>query len=139
MKLDRARPKRELINITPLIDVVFILLVFFMLAGAIEPEDPFAVAPPASVSEERGDIQDFVVLVSENGEVALDDRPLERDELTGAVRAALEAQPGALIQLKPDGGADALTIIEIMEEIREAGAEYIVLLTVGRGEIGGGG
>jgi biopolymer transport protein ExbD len=132
MKLARRKPQRELVNITPLIDVVFILLVFFMLAGAIEPSEPFPLAPAASTSEIRGDVQDFVVLIDEDGRVALDDQELSRDALTDAVRAALTSRPGALIQVKPDAEAEAVTVIEVMEEIRDAGASYIVLLTVGR-------
>ena len=139
MKLERHKPERELVNITPLIDVVFILLVFFMLAGAIEPSEPFPLAPAASSSEIRGDVQDFVVLVDSRGRVALDDRELNRDELTQAVNDALTARPGALIQLKPDTDADAVTVIEVMEEIRDAGASYIVLRTIGHAEVEDGG
>ena len=132
MKIERPKQNRELVNITPLIDVVFILLVFFMLAGTVEPTEPFTVAPAATDSEIRGDVQDFVVLVDADGRVALDDRELVRDELAEAVREALYSEPGALIQLKPDAGADAVTVIKVMEEIRDAGAQYIVLLTVGK-------
>lgn len=139
MKLNRDKPDQELVNITPLIDVVFILLVFFMLAGAIEPSEPFPLAPAASSSEIRGDIQDFVVLVDADGRIALDERVLSPDELSDAVRAALTSRPGALIQLKPDADADAVTVIKVMEEIRDAGASYIVLLTVGRATMEGGG
>ncbi len=138
MRLERRKPERELVNITPLIDVVFILLVFFMLAGAIEPAEPFPLAPAASSSEIRGDVQDFVVLVDADGRIALDDRALSRDELVTAVREALTNRPGALIQLKPDAEAEAVTVIRIMEEIRDAGAAYIVLLTVGRPSVGEG-
>lgn len=137
MKIERPKPDRELVNITPLIDVVFILLVFFMLAGAIEPKDAFTIDPAASSSEIRGDIQDFVILVSEDGRIALDDQEISRDELTTVIRAAMIDRPGALIQLKPDGEADAVTVIEVMEEVRNAGAEYLVLLTVGRGDMEG--
>ncbi|WP_299322917.1 biopolymer transporter ExbD [Parasphingopyxis sp.] len=137
MKLDRERPKRELINITPLIDVVFILLVFFMLAGSIEPEDAFPVSPAASVSDIRGDIQDVVILVDEDGRVALGDRAIPTGGLEAAVRKILTNQPDALIQVKPDADADAVALIDIMEDVRSAGAEYIVLLTVGQPEVSG--
>ncbi len=137
MKIERHKPERELVNITPLIDVVFILLVFFMLAGAIEPSEPFPLAPAASSSEIRGDVQDFVVLIDADGRVALDDQELSRDALAEAVRAALTARPGALIQVKPDGEAEAVAVIKVMEDIRDAGASYIVLLTVGRASVAG--
>ena len=84
MKLPREKPERELINITPLIDVVIFLLVFFMLAGSIEPEDAFPVSPVASTSDLRGDIQDLVVLVGEEGEIAVNDQAIERESLAVA-------------------------------------------------------
>ncbi len=135
MKLDRKRPKGDLINITPLIDVVFILLVFFMLAGTIEPKGAFAIDPTTSDSDMRGDIRDFVVLVDENGDVAIDEERIARDTLTERIRTELTTNPAALIQLKPDSHAEASDVIDIMEDIREAGAEYIVLLTVSGGDV----
>ncbi|MEQ8410758.1 MAG: biopolymer transporter ExbD [Erythrobacter sp.] len=137
MRLPREKPKRELINITPLIDVVFILLVFFMLAGSIEPEDAFAVTPTASSSDLRGDVQDLVILVGEEGEIAINDRSVPRDALEGEVRDILTGNPEVLIQLKPDSRAEAKDVIAIMEEIRNGGASYIVLLTVGAGQVAG--
>ncbi|MEO1729664.1 MAG: biopolymer transporter ExbD [Pseudomonadota bacterium] len=137
MKLPREKPQRELINITPLIDVVFILLVFFMLAGSIEPEDAFPVSPAASLSEKRGDIQDLVVLVGQEGEIAINDKTIARGELEPEIRRILTEQPEALIQLKPDAGAKAKEVIAIMEDIRSGGAAYIVLLTVGGAKASG--
>lgn len=133
MRLERPKPERELVNITPLIDVVFILLVFFMLAGSIEPKDPFSVSPATSTAEIRGDVQDFVILIDKKGRIALDDREVPKDELARIVREVMETNPTALIQLKPDAEADAVQVIEVMESIRDAGAQYLVLLTVGRG------
>lgn len=133
MKLQRPKADKELVNITPLIDVVFILLVFFMLAGTIEPKDPFTVAPATSASDIRGDIQDFVILIDSNGRIALDEQEVTREDLAMVVRNALLTNPGALIQIKPDAEVDAIIVIEVLEEIRNAGAEYVVLLTVGRG------
>jgi biopolymer transport protein ExbD len=135
VRLPREKAKRELINITPLIDVVFILLVFFMLAGSIEPKDAFAVTPTASTSDKRGDVQDLVILVGEEGEIAINDRKVARDELEGEVRDILTSRPEVLIQLKPDAGAKAKDVIAIMEDIRSGGASYIVLLTVGAAEV----
>ena len=135
MRLPREKPDRELINITPLIDVVFILLIFFMLAGSIEPEDAFPVDPAASSSEMRGDIQDLVILVSGDGEIAINDRSIAKEALQAEVRAILTRAPETLIQLKPDATAEAKEVIAVMEEIRSGGASYIVMLTVGGAQV----
>ena len=137
MRIPREKPERELINITPLIDVVFILLVFFMLAGSIEPEDAFPVQPAASSSDTRGDIQDLVILIGQGGEIAINDREVPRDDLEEEIRTILTATPDALIQLKPDGTAEAKEVIAVMEDIRNGGASYIVLLTVGAAQVAG--
>jgi len=63
MKFTRPRERDELINLTPLIDMVFILLVFFMLAGAIRPTDAFPVDLATSASRTFGDERDLVILV----------------------------------------------------------------------------
>ena len=136
MKIPRRKHKGELVSITPLIDVVFILLVFFMLAGAIEPSEPFDLAPPKTSAELRGDTQDYVVLISEAGSIALDDRVIPQHMVAAEIDAALTQRPGALIQLKPDADTEADLVIEVMEAIREGGADYIVLLTVAEDEAG---
>jgi biopolymer transport protein ExbD len=135
VKLPRERKRGELINITPLIDVVFILLVFFMLAGSIEPEDAFPVRPAATDSDLRGDVQDLVILVGEEGEIAVGDRPVPRAGLEAEIRRLLADKPDLLIQLKPDARAEASEVIAIMEDIRNGGAGYIVLLTVGAAQV----
>lgn len=130
---DRTK-KKSLINITPLIDVVFILLVFFMLAGSIEKPDPLDVAPPISESELMSDIEDVSILIDADGAVAFQDREMASDdELVRTATVWFAARPGSSIQLKADADAEAARVIKVMEVLREAGAQYLVLLTVGGG------
>jgi len=127
--------KRDLVNITPLIDVVFILLVFFMLAGAIDRPEVIEIQPPTSESEVAGDIEDVVILVGKDGSLAFQGQPIPDD--ASLVRTAtiwFAAQPDSSIQLKADADAEAARVIEVMELLRQAGAQYLVLLTVGGGE-----
>lgn len=133
MRFRRQRSSAELINLTPLIDVVFQLLVFFMLAGAIRPNDAFPVNISVSRSPTFGDAREAVVLVRADGMVGLNDRELSRPELLQAVSRLLQENPGALVQVKADAETDANVVIEVMEELREAGVGYLVLLTRGAG------
>jgi biopolymer transport protein ExbD len=136
MKIVGARPKRELVNVTPLIDVVFILLVFFMLAGSIERPPVISVDPPRSQSELSGDVEDVVILVGRDGSVAFQDRVAPDDgALMRTAAVWFAARPDSSIQLKADANADATRVIEVMELLREAGARYLVLVTVGGGQV----
>lgn len=129
MRITRPRPEKELVNLTPLIDVVFNLLIFFMLTGTMTAAEILKVDPVSSTSRMRGNVEDSVILVDARGRVALDERMIPPDQISTVVRNLLTANPKALIQLKPDGKADAAGVIDIMEKIRAGGAEYIVLLT----------
>lgn len=132
MRFVQQRPPRELVNITPLIDVVFILLVFFMLAGAIERPEVVDVAPPVSESKLEGDVEDVVILIGKDGTVVFQGQPMRNDaDLVRTATVWFAVRPDSSIQLKADAGADAARVIKVMELLREAGALYLVLVTVG--------
>ncbi len=133
MKLERHKEEEDLVNMTPLIDVVFILLIFFMLAGAIKRPPVVPVEPPKSTAEEEGDEGSVVILIGSNGELAFDGRPLTSDaDLLSTISFYLTFQPNTEVQLKADAAVDAARVIAVMELLREAGARSLVLLTVGQ-------
>ncbi len=132
MNIVRPREKRDLVNITPLIDVVFILLVFFMLAGAIERPETLNITPPQSVSELASAEEDVVILVDADGAVAFQGQLMRSDqELVRTATVWFATRPDSSIQLKADANAEAKRVIQVMELLRGAGAQYLVLLTVG--------
>ena len=134
MKIPRERPKRELVNITPLIDVVFILLVFFMLAGAIERPDPVEVDLAQSTSPDMSDAddeKDFIVTLDAAGAAFIEEERFGDAALRERIAAELAWRPDILLHLRADAETEAVRVIEAMELLREAGAEYVVLITVG--------
>lgn len=133
MKFARPREKPELVQLTALIDCVFILLVFFMLAGSIRPTDAFPVDVAASRAQLFGDEREAVILVRADGAVALGERAMSRPDLLQTIGRLVREEPDALVQLKADGDTEAALVIALMEELREVGVGYIVLLTKGVG------
>lgn len=132
MRIVRPKEDKELVNLTPLIDVVFNLLIFFMLTGSISTAEAFSINPATSTSTMRGNAEETIILVGKDGRLALGTQEITREQLPDIIRETLTANPGALIQLKPDSQADAAGVIDVMEGIRAGGAEYIVLMTVKR-------
>ncbi len=114
----------------PLINVVFLLLIFFLLAGRLAAIDGLGIEPPASTSGATNDGSDLVVGVTEDGGLALDGEVTADGALFDAVAARLADADGTAVQLKADGRAAATLVVAVMHKLRRAGVERLRLLTV---------
>lgn len=131
MKLGVALRRRDTDeNLIPLINIVFLLLVFFMLAGSFTPPEQFEVTPPLSSSRAPVEERALEILLSADGRMAVGARTLDRLALRRLLRNRLSAQPGLRVQVKADGRLAARVVLEVMEVLRQAGVEKLRLLTV---------
>ncbi|PWG63720.1 ExbD/TolR family protein [Spiribacter halobius] len=126
----QARPRNDDERILPLINVVFLLLIFFMIAGQLSATDAFRVEPAESRSEGRPEREDILVLVGADGRLAVDDEEIAPEALVGNLRERLEGQDAVRVRLKADARAAATEVVAIMEQLRSAGVERLQLLTV---------
>ena len=137
MHFPEPRPRNDEERILPLINVVFLLLIFFMLAGRLAASDPFQISPPTSDSEGPAARHEFIVLVGVDGELALDNEVMQAEALKNAVAERMAANQDAKVRLKADSEAAANDVVGVMELLREAGVGRLKLLTVPQGRGGG--
>lgn len=116
-------------HLIPLINIVFLLLIFFMLAGSFVRPDPFAVAPPQALSSASAQASQLVVLLAADGRLAIGEQEVDQQELRRLIGEQLSAQPDLQVQLKADSQLAAQLLIEIMDLLRATGVEKIMLLT----------
>ena len=116
-------------RILPLINVVFLLLIFFMLAGRIATGDRIPVQPPLSQSEARPAGRDLTILVAADGKVALDGQLIPADGLGAAIGGRARNAPDLAVRIKADQAADAVQVVRILGVVRSAGVERAHLLT----------
>ena len=121
-----ARPRNDDDSILPLINVVFLLLIFFMIAGHLTSADPFAIAPPQSESGADPDADRFLILVSRDGRLALNGEVMTED----ALLRALAPDAAGMVRIKADGDVNAVQVIGLMERLRDAGLTQLQLLTI---------
>lgn len=122
-------------RILPLINVVFLLLIFFMLAGSLAAPGRFPVEPPQSASTAAPAGGALTVLIAADGRVALEGRELGPDGLAAALEALKSSgEPPPPVQVKADGQADTAVVIRVLSAIRAAGLPAARLLTVRRAE-----
>ncbi len=126
------------INITPLIDVVFLLLIFFMVSTTFERESEIRVALPEA-SEEQVQARDELILVviDANEQVYIGDQPLA-DAKTATIGAALREQAAGLAEtpvvIRADAAVSHQVVIKVMDAARQSGLVNITFATRVLGE-----
>lgn len=123
----RARREEEEagINITPMLDIVFIMLIFFIVTttfvreAGIHPQRPLA---ETARSLPRGNIH---IAISAEGEVWMERKSLERAHVRGMVEAARLRNPESSVVIIADERAPAGVLQDVMDEVRAAGVTQI--------------
>lgn len=128
----RPAPTEE--RILPLINVVFLLLIFFMLAGSLTVREPFSVTAPTSSSETRPETEPRRLLMGADRRLALDGEELVEAELLAAIAAALATDPQLRLELKADAEVPGNRVVALLEALHAAGLERVSLMTRARQE-----
>jgi len=131
MMLNKPKPKRDdEANLIPLINIVFLLLIFFMLAGSFTQPDLFKVVTPTSSIQQVPEDKTLIILISANGRLAIDDEEIELSVLTSRVSEGRVGEPELRVQLKADASLNAEDLLDVMESVKAAGITQLSLLTV---------
>ncbi|MDZ7840453.1 MAG: biopolymer transporter ExbD [Gammaproteobacteria bacterium] len=120
---------RTELSVVPLVNVVFLLLIFFMLVGQISTPESLDIRPPRSVSGEEGIGGAVKVLLTRDGQIAVDNIVLPESGLVERAAGILAERPAAEFQIKADAQVDAVRMIRAMEGLRAAGVERLTLVT----------
>lgn len=125
MKLTAPRRREETENIIPLINIVFLLLIFFMLTGVLSAPDLFEVTPPESAATTEA-APDAEILLATDGRLAVDGEPASLEDLP----ALLEGRTEGEVALRADGDVPAHHLMAVMDALRTAGVASVSLVTL---------
>ena len=131
MSLGKRRLEEETqIDLTPMLDVVFILLIFFVVTSAFVDETAIEVQHvPASVSPPLTENRDIVFQVSANNDISLDGRRVDIRSVRGNIEKLRASNPEIKVLISTDSRALTATYIRIADQARAAGVEDISLVT----------
>lgn len=114
-------------NVLPLINVVFLLLIFFMVSGTLIQEPPFQLTPATTEHAEAQKSQSEYLAIGADGRLAWTGEEINVDQL--ADRLGQRADPDAPLQVRADRRLDARELTELLAELRSGGVAQIQLLT----------
>lgn len=132
MRLNRPPRRQHPETIVALIDVVFFLLVFFMMIGRLDASAPFAVFPPVGVTGTDLPAGGITLSVSADGVLALDGAAIARDALGAAISARLATSPDILIRVNADQTTALSHVLPLVSALEELGAKDVALIVTTR-------
>lgn len=129
MQFKAKRQKKPLINITSLIDVLFLLLIFFMVSSTFLEEPGMKLTLPEAQSAEIGEKREFVLYITKDGEYYLNSISVSGDSLRPLLQQALPEMLEAALTLKADTETPHGLVVHAMDMARLAGVERLIVAT----------
>lgn len=119
----------RMITLIPLINIIFLLLIFFLVAGSIEKLDIIPVDVPAAKSGKLMDEGHITILLGRYDEVIVNDELVDEAMLPDKLETLLENNPERVITLKTDSSLPSKKMIDVMNAIKAAGGVNLSLVT----------
>lgn len=115
--------------LTSLIDIVFLLLIYFLLTTNFLTEEGIRVQLPQALSTVSQEDKELIITLSPEGDVYIGAKAVPLDELLVRVKQRLEADPETAVVLKADRSLILNRVVQVMDIIKAAGAARLRLAT----------
>ena len=122
-----AAPLSE-INVTPLVDVMLVLLIIFMVAAPLMTVGVPVQLPKTTAPKVAQPKQPIVISIDEQGQPFLDKEPLAPDAIMPRLRQLASVDPGQVVLVRGDKAVQYGRIVEIMGKINAAGFSKVSLI-----------
>ena len=127
------------INVTPLVDVMLVLLIIMMIVAPLLQQGVPVTLPLAANSSEKPETQDQTVVTIDRGKnVYLNAKEVPKGQLQNRVTEALADKSDKIVIIKADEEAPYSAVMDTMDELRAAGIEDMGLITETRRKLQGG-
>ena len=130
----RMRNKEMDINMSPLIDLVFLLLIFFMVTTSFVRETGIDVQRPSASSATLTENGNILVAVSPEGTIHFDGRQIDIRSLRSHITRALSENPEGSVVIVADKISYTGKVIQVMDQCRLAGAKRVSIAATKNGE-----
>jgi len=129
MEFERHRGNHTHLNIAPLVDVVFLLLLFFMLTSHLIQEPAIRIKLPESKTAEAKDESIRTVLITKEGEIYFMDRRVSLKEIREVIQGSVKDLEKDFLRIKSDRDANVGLLVAVIDEVRLSGVKNFSIVT----------
>lgn len=131
-KSSRADEDAE-INITPMLDVVFILLIFFIVTTSFVKEMGVDLTRPSNEPPKDVEISDVIAIkIDSTGQITIKNRLTDIQAVRANIESALALKPDSAVVVAADREADAGILVRVVDQARVAGATKVSLAALAK-------
>lgn len=122
----------EDVNVTPLLDIVFIMLIFFIVTAVFIKEPGVEVERPEAATAQDQKLVSILVAITSNNEIWINREQVQLDGVKAAVERLRRENPRGSAVIQSDATAHSRYMIEVLKRIRDAGVSEIVAVSTKR-------
>lgn len=126
----RQRKSQEIgVDMSPLIDMVFILLIFFMVSSTFVKDMKLDLNRPGASSASKASSKVIRVFIDNAGDTYVDAQPVKTWAIQGKLRDMLRTSTEKSVLVITDDGIEVNKLIEVVDQCRMAGAKDVAVAT----------
>jgi biopolymer transport protein ExbD len=129
MRYREKKTTEAVIDMTPMIDMVFILLIFFMVSTTFVKDMQIDIERPGAATQTVSSTKAVRLYIDKAGEVYLDGQPVRVWVIASRVRDLLAGQTSKSVLVVTDEGVPAGRLVEVIDQARQAGADDVGVAT----------
>ncbi|GGA87126.1 biopolymer transporter ExbD [Neiella sp. HB171785] len=129
----RREDEEAAIDMTPMLDIVFIMLIFFIVTTSFVKEAGIQVNKPKANNTSKEPSANIFIAIKENGEVHMDRRMIDVERVTANIERMLAEQPTDTVVVQADKEAKHGIVVKVMDQIKEAGIDKISIAAASGG------
>ena len=116
-------------NIAPLVDIVFMLLLFFMVTSRIMVSSSIEVKLPESATSDAAATEEIILLVTEKEDIFIEDRKVLIHDIRSELRRELTKFPNRPVTIQADKTIPSILLVKVIDEVRFAGTSTFTIAT----------
>ena len=129
MAIKRLKEEEAEINLTPMLDIVFIMLIFFIVTATFVKEAGLEIVKPEAETGVKKPLASILIAIGDTGEIWVENRPVELRALQSVIEKLFAENPKGEISIQADAESPGHLIVDVIEQAKNAGVQMISIST----------
>ena len=126
-RMSRMEGEKPTLMIIPMIDIIFFLLVFFMI-----PQQSLSIMLPKTKTQQSAELRPVLIDFEKSGQLMIDDGYVTKEQLISSVKAKIGENKNQNFLIRADKDLSYGKVVELMDDMKLAGAASISIATVNK-------